>query len=213
MNVFTRIIIAFSFLLSGFSCANAFTQVEAKENQTANYFVGEWSFSSYQYGKVKSWFAIRVYEQNERDHLIGFIIDPGTLSQKKGDTLIKFHRIGKEYWGEMNPYSSPSPCKILVESTSTIKIIKESGYEYYGKRINNNIEYNNLSPLENNLQNENPTEFNPKNSSSLSDASFTATGYGEISEITGRAKTVHVNGYYRKDGTYVKPHYRSPPRK
>jgi len=25
-------------------------------------------------------------------------------------------------------------------------------------------------------------------------------------------KTVHVNGYYRKDGTYVQPYYRSPPR-
>lgn len=37
--------------------------------------------------------------------------------------------------------------------------------------------------------------------------------YGEISEITGRPKTVHVNGYYRKDGTYVKPHYRSPPKR
>jgi hypothetical protein len=27
----------------------------------------------------------------------------------------------------------------------------------------------------------------------------------------GVPKTVHVNGYYRKDGTYVRGHYRSPP--
>jgi hypothetical protein len=40
-----------------------------------------------------------------------------------------------------------------------------------------------------------------------------ADGYGEISQTTERPKTVHVNGYYRKDGTYVKPHYRSAPRK
>jgi hypothetical protein len=39
------------------------------------------------------------------------------------------------------------------------------------------------------------------------------TGYGEISEKTGRPKTVSVKGYYRKDGTYVKPHYRSKPRR
>lgn len=26
-------------------------------------------------------------------------------------------------------------------------------------------------------------------------------------------KTVHVKGYFRKDGTYVQPHTRSPPRK
>ena len=35
--------------------------------------------------------------------------------------------------------------------------------------------------------------------------------YGEISPATGRPKTVHVRGYYRKDGTYVRGHYRSPP--
>lgn len=37
--------------------------------------------------------------------------------------------------------------------------------------------------------------------------------YGENSCLTGRSKTVHVRGYYRKNGTYVKPHYRSPPRR
>ena len=37
------------------------------------------------------------------------------------------------------------------------------------------------------------------------------SGYGEISTITGRPKTVYVKGYYRKDGTYVQPYYRSPP--
>ncbi|MFH1231011.1 MAG: hypothetical protein V1709_05885 [Planctomycetota bacterium] len=35
--------------------------------------------------------------------------------------------------------------------------------------------------------------------------------YGEPSKTTGRPKTVHVDGYYRKDGTYVKGHYRSTP--
>ncbi|EGR2254744.1 hypothetical protein DZF84_24805, partial [Vibrio parahaemolyticus] len=36
--------------------------------------------------------------------------------------------------------------------------------------------------------------------------------YGDISSGTGRAKTVHVKGYYRKDGTYVRGHYRSKPK-
>ena len=39
------------------------------------------------------------------------------------------------------------------------------------------------------------------------------TYYGQISETTGRPKTVYVKGYYRKDGTYVRSHYRSPPRR
>jgi len=36
--------------------------------------------------------------------------------------------------------------------------------------------------------------------------------YGDISSYTGRPRTVHVSGYYRKDGTYVRSHYRSRPR-
>lgn len=33
--------------------------------------------------------------------------------------------------------------------------------------------------------------------------------YGDVSTTTGRVKTVPVQGYYRKDGTYVRGHYRS----
>lgn len=36
---------------------------------------------------------------------------------------------------------------------------------------------------------------------------------GEISDATGRPKDVYVHGYYRKDGTYVRGHYRSSPRR
>lgn len=39
-----------------------------------------------------------------------------------------------------------------------------------------------------------------------------APQWGEIPRDT-REKTVHVSGYYRKDGTYVRPHYRRPPRR
>lgn len=33
--------------------------------------------------------------------------------------------------------------------------------------------------------------------------------YGDISSYNGKPKTVSVKGYYRKDGTYVRGHYRS----
>jgi hypothetical protein len=33
--------------------------------------------------------------------------------------------------------------------------------------------------------------------------------YGEISEKTGRPRTEYVQGYYRRDGTYVGSYYRS----
>ena len=38
-------------------------------------------------------------------------------------------------------------------------------------------------------------------------------GRGEISPQTGRPKTVRVRPYHRKDGTPVRGHYRSPPRR
>ena len=33
--------------------------------------------------------------------------------------------------------------------------------------------------------------------------------FGDTSVATGRPKTVEVHGYYRKNGTYVRGHYRS----
>ena len=33
--------------------------------------------------------------------------------------------------------------------------------------------------------------------------------YGDISTVNGTPKTIHVDGYYRRDGTYVRGHYRS----
>ena len=38
-------------------------------------------------------------------------------------------------------------------------------------------------------------------------------GQGEISKETGRRRTERVEGYTRKDGTHVKPYYRSPRRR
>jgi outer membrane protein assembly factor BamE (lipoprotein component of BamABCDE complex) len=35
--------------------------------------------------------------------------------------------------------------------------------------------------------------------------------YGQVSQLTGRPKTVFVHSYYRSDGTYVRSHYRSLP--
>lgn len=33
--------------------------------------------------------------------------------------------------------------------------------------------------------------------------------YGVISPVTGRPRNTYVRGYYRRDGTYVRPHTRS----
>jgi hypothetical protein len=56
-------------------------------------------------------------------------------------------------------------------------------------------------------------ESSDKCTSDQNAISSASSGYGEISATTGRPKTVHVKGYYRKNGTYVQPHYRSSSRR
>lgn len=54
-----------------------------------------------------------------------------------------------------------------------------------------------------------PSTQVPNRSSVAENGSY----YGEISERTGRPKTIHVQGYTRRDGTYVRGHYRSSRRR
>lgn len=49
----------------------------------------------------------------------------------------------------------------------------------------------------------------PAPSSSRGACAENGSCYGDLSAITGRPKTIQVRGYYRKDGTYVRGHYRS----
>ncbi len=50
-------------------------------------------------------------------------------------------------------------------------------------------------------------------SSRTYDSGSNQSYYGQISQETGRPKTVHVDPYTRDDGTYVPGHYRSAPRR
>ncbi|MFL6283566.1 MAG: surface-adhesin E family protein [Pyrinomonadaceae bacterium] len=64
-----------------------------------------------------------------------------------------------------------------------------------------------------------PLETGPPSAPAYPSPSYTppvaenGSYYGEISPRTGRPKTVHVEGYTRRDGTYVRGHYRSAPRR
>lgn len=51
-----------------------------------------------------------------------------------------------------------------------------------------------------------PSVYNPTLSS---DYCRNSNYYGATSCATGLPKTQHVNGYYRRNGTYVRPYYRS----
>lgn len=55
----------------------------------------------------------------------------------------------------------------------------------------------------------NPTPASPIGPSCAENGSC----FGDISNINGMPKTTHVNGYFRRDGTYVRGHYRSSGRR
>ena len=56
-----------------------------------------------------------------------------------------------------------------------------------------------------------PPTYNPPQTPPTYNAPCAENGscYGDLSSITGLPKTVSVHGYYRRDGTYVRGHYRS----
>lgn len=60
----------------------------------------------------------------------------------------------------------------------------------------------------------NPVYSNPKISSSYSsNTNSSSTNYNNSSTKTSSGGTVQVKGYTRKDGTYVRPHTRSAPKR
>lgn len=77
--------------------------------------------------------------------------------------------------------------------------------------------YNNIPVIANsNLPNQNPSgavsSYKQHKDQKIASAPVCAENgscYGDTSKITHRPKTVHVRGYYRKNGTYVRGHYRS----
>lgn len=57
--------------------------------------------------------------------------------------------------------------------------------------------------------------YNPVYAGSTEESDYKTSSYrsSSSSSSSSSSKTVHVRGYTRKDGTYVRPHTRSAPRK
>lgn len=104
-----------------------------------------------------------------------------------------------------------------IDFDSSGRIFKYSGaHQLKIRLLPKNKSQNDIQrSLEDNTSQVKSAYVHPESSSKLSNNSknYSTNSYGEISSTTGRAKTVHVRGYTKKDGTYVSPHYRSPPRK
>ena len=103
--------------------------------------------------------------------------------------------------------------------------VSNNYYSYNGKEYSIREEENkfsvNVYPISNtdstkinNIEEDNLESYTIKDyyQNEYSSAAENGSYYGEISNETGRPKTVYVNGYFRKDGTYVRSHYRSKPK-
>ena len=102
-------------------------------------------------------------------------------------------------------YGKSSPtgtiCKTCVGAgTIEVLVAKHNSLDDLRKRINSQL-------------GSSPTAPRAPPTSTISDVLTAADGsyFGELSKETGRPKTVFVNGYTRKDGTFVKSHFRSLP--
>jgi hypothetical protein len=154
------------------------------------------------------------------------------------DSVSKYPALSKEVWrygysdityrqGKVYEYSGGSRLKIAINPNGKYFDFDDlkTDYYYQGKNYNINIEENyykaEVQPISqaeisipiksiDNLKNYKVQDYY-KNSYSY--VAENGSYYGQISKKTGSPKTVYVRGYFRKDGTYVRSHYRSKARK
>lgn len=165
-----------------------------------------------------SWFHIAIIPNDDQENyqFKGVITSAGSLIKKGvkfGETLLYISKIKSSdtsniFGGIWKGYYS---------NTKKWTPIKFEATESHGKIQESILSFSALKTFQSHL----PSFFVPTTSSTIEKTTSISTiaypkstpGYGEISKLTGRRKTVHVNGYRRKNGTYVKPHYRSSPRR
>ncbi len=185
---------------------------------------GSWLVSS---EDQKKWFAIKLVAE-DLNAFAGYLTDSGSLALKIGTKVLEFHQVGDEYWGKIQiaDYGA-CPCKLVFDGSQKITIREQrnpnTSYSYFNlyhaKKFatDSGIEINAIGEETNLLSSHsaNSSELFSSKPSKIASNSINSisSGYGEISSITGRAKTVAVRGYHRKDGTYVRSHYRSSPRR
>jgi hypothetical protein len=110
-------------------------------------------------------------------------------------------------------YNSPSKS----DNEKDVIVIPAGTYYYstFKKKRFRKAKYGNVKGYVYNPYFDNPY-YSPRNSNSQSTSTSTSTprnNYSSSSSTTSYPKTVNVKGYYRRDGTYVRPHTRSAPRR
>jgi hypothetical protein len=134
----------------------------------------------------------------------GYSFDPGAMTAQEMDKKVR-ELDQARFWTELGYFYDPASRQVYLSPDKKTRLSSlpspgVGGYSsgYYGSSWS-------------------PPAYSSGSSYSTSGGySVTSPGiaengsyYGQISENTGRPKTVHVDGYYRRDGTYVRSHYRS----
>lgn len=102
--------------------------------------------------------------------------------------------------------------KSALDQTQAVKVQEAYLRRNYDSCINGWATCNHSvlsSSQQENVRREVPKQSEPGNTYLGVPCAENGSCYGDISDLTGRPKTTHVNGYFRTDGTYVRGHYRS----
>jgi len=125
------------------------------------------------------------------------------------------------YYSYRTLYGMDSVCKKLLKNaydTLLLQYPKHKYVKYASDRLYSKIT-DNKHAVNSSLDNINRKTDNVTTTSTVSiynSSSHIAENgdvYGHDNDGDGRAETVYVSGYYRKDGTYVRSHYRASPKK
>lgn len=109
---------------------------------------------------------------------------------------------------------TPQGCSKVTDLSCTIPAARLGDRTQSGL-TNNSNPATFFTPQNGSAGNSNYTSNELNNSSSKKnitpsyDCAENGSCYGDISSVNGTPKTIQVDGYYRKDGTYVRGHYRS----
>lgn len=117
-----------------------------------------------------------------------------------------------KYWKNIGYYYDPNSQIVFLDEDKTTKLSSIAGIHNdtgSGYRFIDSFLPSSFSSYSSSYYT--PKQY-PRTSYTFPSIAENDSYYGEISEATGRPKTVYVHGYYRKDGTYVRSHYRSSPR-
>jgi hypothetical protein len=164
----------------------------------------------------------------------GYVVDANSLAWQQIDQKVRdFDRA--RYWKERGHEFDPNAIT-AQEMDKSVQRIKEVQYwkdlGYYYDPVSRTVYLNKdkQTPLRSlpaptataywssygnsswsSLGSSSTYSYSPPSTYEIPSARIAENGsyYGQISENTGRPKTTYVGGYFRKDGTYVRSHYRS----